>query len=146
MSHVSPNNGVFLCVQCQMQHEKIGLGMSVVKSLANDVFTPVDVVLLALGGNRKFRTFMNFYDLNVAPILEKYKTVAADYYREKVSLSSSPASHSFLLWRREDSTPHPHRRSPKDGSASTTPQPSSSLALEPTAEPRTVAEVSQSFA
>ena len=42
--------------------------------------------MIALGGNNKFEEFMENYDLNYLPAIIKYRTIAAQYYRNYVNI------------------------------------------------------------
>jgi hypothetical protein len=41
--------------------------------------------MMSLGGNKELHEFLQQYDLNDESIQTKYKTRAAEYYRQKVS-------------------------------------------------------------
>jgi uncharacterized protein YegL len=45
--------------------------------------------MVLMGGNKKFYEFMRGYDKEREPILKKYNTSAAQYYRKKLSFSAT---------------------------------------------------------
>lgn len=50
-----------------------------------DAISDKQYKLLQYGGNKKFKEFMEKYDLNSQPSKIKYRTKAADYYRQQVT-------------------------------------------------------------
>jgi hypothetical protein len=48
-----------------------------------DTWSPVQLHMMRIGGNRRFREFLNSYDMPASfDIMQKYYTKAADYYRQ----------------------------------------------------------------
>ena len=78
----STNNAVFLCENCANIHRKLGVNISVIKSLINDQFTPEEIALLKMGGNARFNNFLSEYLMKEEPNkVYKYHLKLAEYYR-----------------------------------------------------------------
>lgn len=86
-TYASINNGVFLCYQCHLKHINLGTASSIVKPLTKEALNSDDIVFLTLGGNARFRKFLDNYALNTLPASIKYRTVAGEYYRKSVRTS-----------------------------------------------------------
>ena len=82
VTFVSLNNGVLICNNCRIRHAILGQDISLVKSL--EQITDKEIFKISLGGNEKFNDFMEIYDLCEFPAHIKYKTIAAQYYRNLV--------------------------------------------------------------
>jgi hypothetical protein len=60
-SWVSLNNAIYLCINCAGVHRGFGVGVSKVKSLEFDFFTPEQLQLLNRGGNKRLNTLIEGY-------------------------------------------------------------------------------------
>ena len=49
-----------------------------------DAISDKQLKILDIGGNKKFKEFMEIYNLNSEPSKVKYRTKAAEYYRQQV--------------------------------------------------------------
>ena len=78
----SINNAVFLCENCANIHKRLGTNISIIKSLNNDVFTPEEISILRIGGNKRFNDFVKEYGIKEDQNKEfKYHLKLAEYYR-----------------------------------------------------------------
>lgn len=87
-SWCSVNLGIFLCLKCAGQHRSLGVHLSFVRSLTMDSFNPKQLSMMSVGGNQALSEFFEYYSLNTLPLDQKYRTVAAFFYREKLSFAS----------------------------------------------------------
>lgn len=87
-SWCSVNHGIFLCLKCAGLHRGLGVHLSFVRSLNMDSFTPKQLAMMSVGGNQALSEFFSQYSLDTFGLEEKYRTVAAFYYREKLSFAS----------------------------------------------------------
>ena len=81
----SMNNGVFLCLKCAGIHRSFGLNISLIRSLQIDQWDNKQILYLSKGGNMNF--LQNLKEFNIpenAAFELKYKTKAAEYYRQKL--------------------------------------------------------------
>ena len=60
--------------------------MSQVRSLNLDSWTERQLKMMTLGGNKNMRDHLQQFDLLEESVQTKYKTLAAEAYRQKVSL------------------------------------------------------------
>ena len=81
----SINHGIVLCIYCAQSHNRLGEDISKIKSL-KDVWTLNELKMMTAGGNSAFKEFFSFYKLVEAPLDFKYKTKAAYFYRDVLSL------------------------------------------------------------
>ena len=78
----STNNAVFLCENCANIHKRLGTNISIIKSLNNDQFTPEEISILRIGGNKRFNDFVKEYGIKEEQNKEfKYHLKLAEYYR-----------------------------------------------------------------
>lgn len=78
----STNNAVFLCENCANIHKRLGTNISIIKSLTKDVFTPEEISILKIGGNKRFNDFVKEYGIKEDQNKEfKYHLKLAEYYR-----------------------------------------------------------------
>ena len=78
---VSVNNGIILCEGCAAEHAQLGPTISFILDLAGD-FDEYLLNYFTLGGNSKFKRFLNEENLNTSlPINQKYLTKACNFYR-----------------------------------------------------------------
>ena len=59
------------------------------KALSDDTISEIELKFLVKGGNKNFKDFMQFYNLNLEDIPQKYNSNAAIFYRKYVIFSSS---------------------------------------------------------
>jgi hypothetical protein len=83
--YISVNNGITLCKECSLEHQKyFKKSISFILNL-NENFIEKDLYLyFQFGGNSSFKTnlFELGYDLTNKNIEKKYKSFASQYYRK----------------------------------------------------------------
>ncbi|OMJ94269.1 hypothetical protein SteCoe_2610 [Stentor coeruleus] len=84
----SINNGIFLCTMCSEFHRGLGVNISFIRSVSIDTWQDKQLKLLQVGGNLALKEFFSLYGLNEQEISIKYKTKAADYYREMLRIKA----------------------------------------------------------
>ena len=99
---VSVNNAIFLCEACYKIHKRLGENISKVKSLISDELTPEEIALLKIGGNNRYRNFLNEYGIEEEHNkLYKYHLKLADYYRSlllaEINKENNPAEYDNLI-------------------------------------------------
>merc|ERR1712217_583499 len=105
--------GTYLCRVCALEHQRLGVRLSLVKQL-NDGWGWVlpDLQYLSSGGNSRFRASLEKYPvLQTMPVMEKYASRFAEYYRRELDaictgtqlpqppppeLATQPSSGEFL--------------------------------------------------
>ena len=88
ITHVSVNNGAFLCRQCADEHQRdLTPLVSLVRPVDSDFWSEEQInIMRAGGGNTFFNTFLGRYDL-AEPNCEKirkYNSVGCQYWRDKL--------------------------------------------------------------
>jgi hypothetical protein len=83
-THCSVPHGTFVCNTCAEIHRN--LPFFPVKGLRSDQWSLRDLKFLVSGGNQAFIEFFSFYSLEGYPIEMKYKSKAAYFYREVLSI------------------------------------------------------------
>jgi hypothetical protein len=69
---------------CAALHRSLGVNASFVRSLTMDQWTDKQLKYMALGGNKNQYDFFQDFDLNSESIQTRYKTKAAQFYRDKL--------------------------------------------------------------
>jgi len=88
--YVSVNNAIFLCVKCAGVHKGFGINVSIVRSLKLDTLEDKEIKLLCIGGNKRFRKFLNEYSVpDKADPEFIYFINAAEYYRKLLKYEST---------------------------------------------------------
>jgi len=96
----SANNAVFLCIRCAGIHRGFGTHISFVRSLSMDTWKQAQVMKMKLGGNKRFKAFLEDYRSDPEggyedgmSAHELYHSWSATQWREK--LSKELASETF---------------------------------------------------
>ena len=82
---ISVNNGITLCKECSLEHEKyFKKSISFILNLNENIIEKDLYPYIKLGGNSSFKTnlFEFGYDLSNKNIEKKYKSYASQYYRK----------------------------------------------------------------
>ena len=98
----SINNAVFLCENCANIHKALGPNISLVKSLINEQFSPAEISILKLGGNKRFNTLIGEYGITSDQNKEfKYHLKIVDYYRKlllaELNKETNPNDYEIML-------------------------------------------------
>lgn len=80
VDYCSINNGVFLCKSCAQKHYQLGMNISYLKKLNQQIDQPL-AVYIQRGGNDRFYKLMEKYNLHELPTEKKYITFVSEYYR-----------------------------------------------------------------
>lgn len=84
----SANNAVFLCIRCAGIHRGFGTHISFVRSLSMDTWKQAQVQRMKLGGNKRFKIF-----------LEAYQSGEGEGYQEGMSAHELYHSWPATQWR-----------------------------------------------
>mmetsp|Transcript_20225 Transcript_20225/g.33526 ORF Transcript_20225/g.33526 Transcript_20225/m.33526 type:complete len:201 (-) Transcript_20225:165-767(-) len=116
--------GALLCLNCSGKHRSLGVQISSVRSITMDSWSHIQVLAMLEGGNLQLRAFFNRHKLNseaknespsVGPITKenvtimRYKTKAALFYREQLTLHVNNVFNSGEYKGREASRRLRHR-------------------------------------
>jgi len=81
----SVSHGIFLSIAAAGEHRGLGVHISFVQSTDMDKWKPISLRMMQLGGNERFRAFLQTQGVpEDMPLAEKYKTNAADWYRRNL--------------------------------------------------------------
>ena len=84
---VSLNNALFLCLECAGIHRSLGVKISTIRSLIIDDWDTNQLLLLKVGGNKRFLAFLDeFQSPKDSTFQNKYSINATEYYRQIVTL------------------------------------------------------------
>jgi len=82
----SVSYGIYISIEAAGIHRSLGVKVSRVQSITMDSWKPIHLMMMQLGGNRKFNDFLKEHGIpEDMPIREKYNTRAAEWYRENLS-------------------------------------------------------------
>lgn len=81
----SISHGIFIGIGAAGIHRSLGVRVSRVQSVEMDAWKPLQLRMMELGGNRRFRDFLRAHGIpEDLPIREMYNTRAADWYRRNL--------------------------------------------------------------
>ena len=75
--------GTYICDECAKDHSVNFPVVSYLKKL-DEVWDPYQLKITEVGGNKVFYEFMKEYEKERVPVVRKYKTDAAAYYRKQL--------------------------------------------------------------
>ena len=88
-THANVSFGVFICQECAIFHNaNFPMCESYIKAAFDECWDSFQLQMVMQGGNKKFYEFLRTYEKEREPILKKYTTSAALYYRRKLSFSA----------------------------------------------------------
>lgn len=81
----SVSHGCYISLESSGVHRSLGVHISFVRSITMDSWKPLHLKLMELGGNRKLKEFLRLHNISDdMPILQKYNTRAAEWYRKNL--------------------------------------------------------------
>lgn len=89
--------GALLCLNCSGKHRRLGVQLSVVRSVNMDSWSHQDVLAMLEGGNTQLNQFFDRHGLSMSSpttiihdkkiqVVDRYETNAAKFYRKNLSL------------------------------------------------------------
>ena len=77
--------GIFVCADCAYIHNySFSMMANYTKSLFDESWDTLQLACVQKGGNQRFFEFMKIYGKEREPIIKKYDTKAATYYRRRL--------------------------------------------------------------
>lgn len=84
-THANVTFGVFICQDCATFHiANFPMYDSYIKAVFDECWDEFQLRMVMQGGNKKFFEYMKSYEKEREPILKKYTSSAACYYRKKL--------------------------------------------------------------
>lgn len=83
----SVSYGVVLCTSCSHEHKSLLAGsVNGIRSIKADEWTPEELLHMKLGGNERFRSYLDMRDVDLAatPLQQRYTCQAAKDYRKSL--------------------------------------------------------------
>eukprot|EP00928_Gymnodinium_smaydae_P035975 TRINITY_DN25229_c0_g2_i2.p1 TRINITY_DN25229_c0_g2~~TRINITY_DN25229_c0_g2_i2.p1 ORF type:complete len:241 (+),score=49.45 TRINITY_DN25229_c0_g2_i2:54-725(+) len=113
----SISHGIFLSIEASGVHRGLGVQLSTVKSLELDEWPEDSLRMMRLGGNARFREFLESQGVgDDMPVAQKYATRAADWYRRNLRRLANDQPPLEPLPAGEGALPSPSEiRMPDDG-------------------------------